>query len=83
MTYCLAKDEQPIFLGDLHHLQHLTCLIKETKEINNRTLLPTLENNAVACYQYPVKIELLKGAGLLNFPTYQGPVVRKPINVNP
>ena len=28
-------------------------------------MLPTLKNNAAAGYQDPVKIELLKGAGLL------------------
>ena len=33
--------------------------------MNNRTMLPTLKNNAAAGYQGPVKIELLKGAGLL------------------
>ena len=28
-------------------------------------MLPTLKNNAAAGYKVPVKIELLKGAGLL------------------
>ena len=30
-------------------------------------MLPTLKNNAAAGYQGPVKIKLLKGAGLLGF----------------
>ena len=34
---------------------------------NNRTMFPALKNNAAADYQGPVKIELLKGAGLLGF----------------
>ena len=38
---------------------------KEDKRMNNRTMLPTLQNNASAGYQGPVKIELLKSAGLL------------------
>ena len=29
--------------------------------MNNRTMFPTLKNNAAASYQGPVKIELLKG----------------------
>ena len=33
--------------------------------MNNRTMLPALKNNAAACYQGPVKIEFLHGAGLL------------------
>ena len=32
--------------------------------MNNRTMLPTLKNNAAAGYRGPVKIELLKGEGL-------------------
>ena len=39
---------------------------REDKRTNNRTTLPTLKNNAAAGYQGPVKIELLKGAGLLS-----------------
>ena len=39
---------------------------REDKRTNNRTMLPTLKNNAAAGYQGPVKIELLKGAGLLS-----------------
>ena len=31
----------------------------------NRTMFPTLKNNEAAGFQGPVKIELLKGAGLL------------------
>ena len=73
MTYCLAKEKQPIFPGNQQHLQHLTFLVKETKERNNRTLLPTLKNNAAACYQGPVKIKLLKGAGLLDCPIPYSP----------
>ena len=38
---------------------------REDKRTNNRTMLPTLKNNAAADYRSPVKIELLKGAGLL------------------
>ena len=38
---------------------------REDKRTNNRTMLPTLKNNAAAGYQGPVKIELLKGAGQL------------------
>ena len=38
---------------------------REDKRTNNRTMLPTLKNNAAAGYKGPVKIELLKGAGLL------------------
>ena len=33
--------------------------------MKNRTMLPTLKNNAAAGYQGPVEIEILKGAGLL------------------
>ena len=39
---------------------------REDKRTNNRTMLPTLKNNAAAGYQGPVKIELLKGVGLLS-----------------
>ena len=35
--------------------------------MNNRTMLPDLKDNAAAGYLGPVKIELLKGAGLLRF----------------
>ena len=35
--------------------------------MKDRTMLPTLKNNAAAGYQDPVKIELLKDAGLLTF----------------
>ena len=38
---------------------------QKNKRTNNRTMLPTLKNNAAAGYQGPVKIELLKGTGLL------------------
>ena len=38
---------------------------REDKRTNNRTMLPALKNNAAAGYQGPVKIELLKSAGLL------------------
>ena len=41
------------------------------KRMKNRTLLPTLKNNAAAVYLSPVKIELLKGAGLLPNPRLQ------------
>ena len=40
---------------------------REDKRTKNRTMLPTLKNNAAAGYQGPLKIELLKGAGLLSF----------------
>ena len=39
---------------------------QEDKRTNNRTMLPAIKNNAAAGYQGPVKIELLKGAGLLD-----------------
>ena len=39
---------------------------REDKRTNNRTMFLTLKNNAAAGYQGPVKIELLKGADLLN-----------------
>ena len=42
---------------------------REDKTTNNRTMLPTLKTNAATGYQGPVKIELLKGAGLLVFAT--------------
>ena len=48
---------------------------QEDKRMNNRTILPTLRNNAAAGYQGPVKIELLKGAGLL---ILEGLCERKP-----
>ena len=38
---------------------------REDKRTNNRTMLPALKNNATAGYMGPVKIELLKEAGLL------------------
>ena len=38
---------------------------REDKRTNNRTMFPTLKNNAAAGYQGPVKIELLKSADLL------------------
>ena len=51
--------------GDLHHLQPLIWLIsQEGKRKNNRTMFPTLNIDAAAGYQGPVKIELLKGTGL-------------------
>ena len=43
-----------------------SCMVgRGDKRTNNRTMLPALKNNAAAGYQGPVKIELLKGAGLL------------------
>ena len=36
---------------------------------DNRTMFPALKNNAAAGYKDPVKIELLKAAGLLNLGT--------------
>ena len=38
---------------------------RENKRTNNETILPAVKNNAVAGYNGPVKLELLKGAGLL------------------
>ena len=38
---------------------------REDKITNNRTLFPTLKNNAAAGYKGSVKTELVKGAGLL------------------
>ena len=40
---------------------------REDKRTNNRTMFPTLKKNAAAGYKGPVKIELLKGEGLLSF----------------
>ena len=40
-----------------------TCYMVGPK--NKRTMIPTLKNNAASGYQGPVKIELLKGADLL------------------
>ena len=34
---------------------------REDKRTDNRTILPTLKNNAAAGYQSPVKIEIFKG----------------------
>ena len=57
------------------------------KRLNNRTSLPTLQNNTTAGWgQGPVKIELLKGEGLLNFFTKLGhffltlPSIYKPVS---
>ena len=49
----------------LHCLQHLTWLVEGTKERENRTMIPRLKTNAAAGCQGAVKMELLKGAGLL------------------
>ena len=38
---------------------------REDKRRNNKAMLPTLKNNAAAGYKGELKIELLKGAGLL------------------
>ena len=38
---------------------------QEDNRMNNRTMFPSLKNNADAAYKGPVKIELLEGAGLL------------------
>ena len=38
---------------------------REDKRTNNRTMLPSLNNNAAAGYRGPVKLELLECAGLL------------------
>ena len=38
---------------------------QEDKRTNNRMTFLALKNNAAAGYERPVKIELLKGAGLL------------------
>ena len=40
---------------------------REDKRTNDRTMFPTLKNNASAGYQGPVKIELFKVAGLLTW----------------
>ena len=53
---------------------------REDKRAINRTMLPGLKNNAAAGYQGPVKIELLKGAGLLPgtfMPTWIYPCISK------
>ena len=39
---------------------------QENKRTNNRTMFPTLKNNAAAGYKGSVKIKLLKGTGLLS-----------------
>ena len=49
---------------------------KEDKRTNNRAMLPTLENNAAAGYQGPVKMKLLEGAGVLGKTAYQKVVLR-------
>ena len=48
-----------IVQGNLHRLQRLTWFV----EMTNRTMFPSLKNNAAAGYKGPVKIELLKGTG--------------------
>ena len=47
--------------------QHATSYMvgRENKRTNNGTMFPALKNNAAAGYKSPLKIELLKGAGLL------------------
>ena len=57
MTLCYVQ-------ADLHHLQRLTWLVKRTKKRTTEQCFQP-KNNAAAGYQGPVKIELLKGAGLL------------------
>ena len=52
--------------GNVHCLQCLIWCVEGTKE-RTTTMLSTLKNNAAAGYQGPVKIELLKGVGLLIF----------------
>ena len=49
--------------------------------MNNRTMLPTLRHNAAAGNQGPVKIESLKGAGLLHFAWVQ--IVLRPDSSSP
>ena len=66
-TPFLYSSNQRTFWGDLYHLQRLTWLVERKKRTNNRTMFLTLKNNATAGYQGPVKIELLKGAGLVPF----------------
>ena len=49
--------------GDLYHLQLTLYMVgREDERTNNRT---TLKNKAPASYKVSVKIEFLKGAGLL------------------
>ena len=43
---------------------------RKNKRTNNRTMFPTLKNNAAAGYKGPVKIELLEGTGLPSLRTY-------------
>ena len=50
---------------------------RENKRTNNGTMFPALKNNAATGYQGPVKIELLKGAGLLVQTPLKSPVGRK------
>ena len=54
--------------GDLHHWLRLTWLWREQKNEQENNA-PNPKNNAAAGYQGPVKIEILKSAGLLEFVT--------------
>ena len=40
-------------------------IVLEDKRTKNKTIIPTLKNNAAAGYKGPVKMELFKGAGQL------------------
>ena len=50
---------------------------REDKRTNNRKMIPAQKNNAAAGYQGPVKIELLKGAGLLFNSTRFSPLAKQ------
>ena len=50
---------------------------REDKRTNKRTMIPTQKNNAAAGYQGPVKIELLKGEGLLFNSTRFSPLAKQ------
>ena len=75
IEFCTKEEETslallrlPEFRGDLHRFVTSYMVGRGDKRTNNRTVFPSLKNNAAAGYQGPVKIELLKGAGLLRIP---------------
>ena len=60
MLYFLDQEGRPAPFA----ASYMVC--REDKRTNNTTMPPTLKNNAAASYQGAVKIELLKGTGLLD-----------------
>ena len=73
MTHSNAKSNKQVLLVTSDFMRRSTPVVvsfvvgREDKRTNNRTMLPTLKNNAAAGYKGPEKIELLKDAGLLDF----------------